>query len=215
MIKKFIFRPEGPGAKPSEQEHSNPPSTFLQVPLPQALLCKHSSISTHLAPVGSRPYPLGQIQRYDPSVFIQDPPSHNPLIISHSLKSSPDPPRPIPRGQSLENCVDPGLGHSSHSPPSPDPQALPRVQQQFLWFIRPGRGAKQNSPRYSSKQEPSLWSIQFLRAPSRTHPAGHSQLALPNTTFFNKKTQIFHICLVHIYVLKGVEDVIYSYTFSE
>lgn len=38
----------GPGANPSWQEHSNPPSTLLHVPFPQILDTAHSLSSEHI-----------------------------------------------------------------------------------------------------------------------------------------------------------------------
>lgn len=35
----------GPGSKPSSHEHSNPPTTLVQVPFPQGFPIEHSSVS--------------------------------------------------------------------------------------------------------------------------------------------------------------------------
>lgn len=96
----------GPAAKPSLQLHSNPPTTFVQVPFPQMFwLETHSLSSTHFRPVESRTYPWGHSHRKEPSVLTQSPPLQISGIKIHSFKSFPVSILPKPSGHNLANST--------------------------------------------------------------------------------------------------------------
>jgi hypothetical protein len=70
-------------------------------------------------------------------------------IISHSLRSSPEPPRPRPSGHSFWNSGEAGAGQAAHAASSSPalaarPQARPFVQQQARRLMASDRGARQN-----------------------------------------------------------------------
>lgn len=111
-----------------------------------------------------------------PSVFTQVPPSQIPSIISHSLKSSPSPPRPLPKGQSSSKALDPSLGHCSHS----DPQASPLVQQQVCLVAFIDLGFIQNRPRYWLKHCSARTSKHLIPVGSKAHPGLQSHEASPS-----------------------------------
>jgi hypothetical protein len=82
---------------------------------------------------------------FDMNFFCSKSTWQRSAIISHSLRSSPEPPRPSPSGQSFSNsCVlGAGQGLQAVSSPPPRPQARPFVQQQDRRLMLSARGAKQ------------------------------------------------------------------------